>query len=142
MANRVRTHMDVDALPDAKLTPKHLTKQEFARRLYKLMMARGWRQSELARRAGLPRDSISTYVRGKSLPSPQNLLALAKALDMKPEDILPNHMESALENEDNPAFSMVQSDTRPGKAWVRVNRLVNFSTATKIAELLENDPAD
>lgn len=138
MANKVRTHMDVDSLSEPKMTPKHLTKQEFARRLYKLMIGKAWTQSELARQADLPRDSISTYMRAKSLPTPQSLQALAKAFGVKPEDLLPNHMESAM-SEENPAFSMQVSDSNPAKAWVRVNRLVNFSTATKIAELLEAD---
>lgn len=138
MPNKVRTHMDVDSMSDPKLTPKHLTKQEFAKRLYKLMITRGWRQSDLARQAGLPRDSISTYMRAKSLPTPQSLQALAKAFNTKPEDLLPNQLESAMD-EENPAFSMQASSANPGKAWVRVNRLVNFGTATKIAELLEAD---
>lgn len=138
MPNKVRTQMNVDSLSEKKMTPKHLTKQEFARRLYKLMMSKGWTQSELARRADLPRDSISVYARSKSLPTPQSLQKLAKAFDMPAEELLPNHMEHAMD-EETPAFSMQESSANPGKAWVRVNRLMNFSTATKIAELLEAD---
>lgn len=141
MPNRVRTHMDVDTATDGKMIPKHLTKQEFARRVYKLMIARGWTQSELARQSGLPRDSISVYVRAKSLPTPTSLQALAKAFGMPAEELLPNHLEHAMD-EENPAFSMQVSDSNPNKAWVRVNRLVNFSTATKIAELLETDASN
>ncbi len=138
MAKINHMQMNVDTSTDEKLLPKHLTKQDFARRVYKLMVARGWNQSELARRAGLPRDSISVYVRAKSLPTPQSLRALAKALGVDPADLLPNHIEHAMD-EESPSFDMKASNAQPNKAWVRVNRLVNFSTATKIAELLEAD---
>ena len=120
------------------MAPKHLTRQQFGRRLYQMMLARGWNQSELARQANLPRDSISTYVRGVALPTPKSLQALATALDTTPVDILPNAAESAID-EDNPSFEMKVSPSAPSTAWLRVNRLVSLSTATKIAELIEAD---
>lgn len=140
MANKVRTHISSDAPTDKKLTPKHLTKQEFAKRVYQLMLGKGWNQSELSRRSGLPRDSISVYIRAKSLPTPGNLQKLADAFGVKSDELLPNHLESAID-EDNPSFEMRVSTSLPSKAWVRVNRLVSMSTATKIAELLEADNA-
>lgn len=73
------TRFHVDSMPESSLTPKHLTKQEFGRRLYKFMMSRAWNQSELARQANLPRDIISTYIRGIALPTPKSLEALATA---------------------------------------------------------------
>lgn len=132
------TRFHVDELPDGHLAPKHLTKQQFGRRLYQLMLTRGWNQSELARQAGLPRDSISTYVRGVALPTPKSLQALAKALDMPAPEILPNAVEMALD-EDHPSLEIKVSPSAPNTAWLRVNRLVSLSTATKIAELLESD---
>ncbi len=141
MPNKVRTHMDADTMSDGKMMPKHLTKQEFARRIYNLMVGRGWTQSELARQADLPRDSVSVYMRAKSLPTPQSLQKLARALGVPAEELLPNHLEHAMD-EENPAFDMKVSNANPSKAWVRVNRLVNFSTATKIAELLEADASN
>ena len=132
------TRFHVDELPDGHLMPKHLTKQQFGRRLYQLMLARGWNQSELARQAGLPRDSISTYVRGVALPTPKSLQALSKALDMLPAEVLPNAIEAAVD-EDHPSFEMKVSPSAPSTAWLRVNRLVSLSTATKIAELIESD---
>lgn len=140
MANKVRTHILSDAPTDKKLTPKHLTRQEFAKRVYQLMLGKGWNQSELSRRSGLPRDSISVYMRAKSLPTPVNLQRLASALGVAPEELLPNRLESAID-EDNPSFEIRSPQGMPSKAWVRVNRLVSMSTATKIAELLEADNA-
>lgn len=134
---RIRSH--VGDLPTGGATPPSaLTKQEFGRRVYRLMMQKGWNQSELARQSGLPRDAISTYVRGQSFPTPKNLQKLAEALDSTPADLLPNYLESAID-EDFPSFEMKTSPSAPGTSWLRVNRLVEFKTAMAIAQLLMQD---
>lgn len=127
----------IDDLPEQE-TPKHLTRHEFGKRLYKLMLAKGWNQSELARQADLPRDSISTYVRGRVLPTPKSLRQLANALDCNPTDILPNAIEGPI-MEDPASFEMKVSVSDPRVAWVRVNRLVSLQTATDIARLIQED---
>lgn len=119
----------------ASLTPQHITKQEFGRRLYELMIRKGWNQSELARRARLGRDSISTYVRGVSFPDPKNLQALCEALDVSREELLPNAVESAMDRE-HPAFEIKQAHGDPSKVWLRVNRMVSAETAAQIFALL------
>lgn len=139
MAKRVRTFMaGGDSPTDEDLRPKHLTKQEFGRRLYKMMMAKGWTQSELARQAGIARDSVSTYVRGVSMPEPLNLQKLAKALDVSATELLPNTLESAID-EDVPSLELKISNANPTVSWLRVNRLVSTSTAVKIVEMLNAD---
>lgn len=137
MAKNVRTHIG-DSQTDPDLRPKHLTKQEFGKRLYKLMVAKGWHQSELARKAGVTRDSVSTYIRGVSLPEPGNLELLAKALDVDPVELLPNHIEAAIDN-DVPSLEMKVSASDPKIAWLRVNRLVSTATCVKVVELLGAD---
>ena len=137
MAKNIRTHIG-DSLTDQDLRPKHLTKQEFSQRLHRLMKAKGWYQSELARRAGVARDSVSTYMRGVSLPDPTNLEKLAKALGVETVELLPNHVEAAIDN-DVPSLEMKVSTSDPGLAWLRVNRLVSTATCFKIIELLGND---
>lgn len=136
MARSIRTHLPSDSGTPGTLIPKHMTKQEFGKRLYSLMLAKSWNQSELGRQSGLPRDSISTYVRGRSLPTPQNLEALAKAFGVESTELLPNYMEAALDA-DIPSLEMKSGDH--GMSWLRVNRLVSTATAIKIVELLEND---
>lgn len=145
MPRKVRTHMTTDDSSDSldqmsSLAPRSISRQAFARRLYQLMLKRGWNQSELGRQAGLPRDRISTYVRGAVLPTPQSLAALARAFNMSPHDLLPDHVESAIDA-DNPAFEMKVSPNDPSVAWLRVNRLVTLKTAVAVAELLEADNA-
>lgn len=140
MARKHRTHVPGEGAKETRLTPKHLTRQQFSKRLYDLMVSRHWTQSELARQAGLPRDSISTYIRGKSFPSPLSLQKLADAFGLEPDELLPNTIESAIDA-DNPAFEMKVSTNRPDLAWVRLNQLVSTSTAMKIVALLEEDDA-
>lgn len=141
MARKNRTHISDTALDSrSTLAPKHLTRQEFARRIYRLMLARGWNQSELARRADLPRDSVSTYIRAKVLPTPQSVQRLAAALGVTPEELLPNHVESAIE-EDTPSLEMKVSVNAPSKAWLRVNRLVSLATAARVIDLIEAENA-
>ena len=70
MAKRVRTHLS-DSQTDPDLRPKHLTKQEFGKRLYKLMISKGWHQSELARRADVARATACPPTSAASpCPSP------------------------------------------------------------------------
>lgn len=152
MANKVRSHLNpavfnkpskVKEEAEAArkiLTPKQIAKQEFGNRLYRLMLNKGWSQSELARRADLPRDLISTYVRGRSFPTPQSAQRLSKALGILPEELMPNHVSSAIE-EDNPAFDMKVSPNAPGHAWVKVNQLLRLETAVKIVQLIQEDAA-
>lgn len=135
MTREVRYHIGNG---NAEMAPKHLTKQEFGRRLFSLMIEKGWNQSELARQAGLPRDSISTYIRGRSLPTPQSLKKLGEALGVNREALLPNVVESAID-EDNPSLDMRVSPGRPNVAWLRVNRQVSLATAMKVTQLLVDD---
>jgi transcriptional regulator with XRE-family HTH domain len=141
MARDIKTHLPPNKLAKSPLIPEHLAKDEFARRLYRLMVEKGWRQADLARHAGLPRNAVSVYMRGASLPNPDSLKALAKAFDMEPGLLLPNYTESAIER-DNPELEFRVSPADPKKEWLRVNRLVTTSTAVKIMSLLEDDNAN
>ncbi len=120
------------------LAPRALTRQEFGRRLFKLINDRGWNQSDLAREAGIGRDSISTYVNGHTFPTPKNLRAMSEALGVEPHDLLPNEIMSAFDDE-HPAIELKQAAGHPGKAWLRVNRMMSFGTAARIVALIEED---
>lgn len=136
MAKSYRTHISPGKPAKLRLTPKHMTKDEFARRLYGLMVEKGWRQADLARHAGLPRNAISVYLRAASLPNPDSLKALAKALGVEPDILLPNYKESAIDR-DNPALEFRVSPADPKTAWIRINRSVSTALAIKIMSLLE-----
>lgn len=62
----------------------NIERMEFAKKLINLMRDKNLNQSDLARKSGLTRDAISTYVRARSMPEPLNLAKLAKALGVEP----------------------------------------------------------
>src|SRR5262245_21670163 len=76
--------------------PPSAIRLDFARRLQNALSDKGWNQAELARRVApllkesrIGRDNISKYVRGKVLPLPHALEAIAKVLGMESRDLLP-----------------------------------------------------
>jgi transcriptional regulator with XRE-family HTH domain len=129
------------AMP-AKPVQDHLMKHKFGNRLAKLMRDKNWTQSELARHSDLPRDSISTYIRGKVLPTALSLKKLAQALGTTPETLLPHYIERSM-NSDDPPFEIRASPEDPSKAWLKVNKLVKNDPARTIwQQLLQADDAD
>ena len=58
--------------------------QTFAAKLTAALDERGWNQSELARRAGLRRDAVSTYCRGSAVPAHESMTKLARVLGWTP----------------------------------------------------------
>lgn len=118
-----------------------MTKVEFGRRLQQVLHDRNWSQADLAcaveeatgKRMG--RDAISTYINARSFPTPASLNQLCKALDMTRDELFPNGSINATQDE-HPAFEMRAATGQPGRAWVRVNRMMSFETAAEIARLL------
>ena len=51
------------------------------------MHRHGWSQAELARKANMPRNCISLYARGKSIPSSEYATRLAKVLAVTPGEL-------------------------------------------------------
>lgn len=125
-------------LPDdatSVVSNRNMTKEEFAKRLYEQMTNKDWTQSQLARYSGLNRDAISTYVRGRSLPSPQNLAKLAKALDCKAEDLMPNYFEVAAAEQPT-KMELREVHGEEGLMWLKVNMRLPRATAIQIFMLL------
>jgi len=120
--------------------PRPASKAEFARRLYKLLLEKGWTQSDLARKARLPRDSISTYVRGVAFPSKLSLDKLAKALGVKTEELTPAGVE-VMDARVRSSIEIKAADGHPGMAWIKVDQMCSFKAALQIAEILNNDEA-
>lgn len=118
---------------------------EFGRRLRAAMIKAGFKtQSDLARKAEkfLPegqsygRDLISNYVKGNNTPRDDHLNALCRALNMKPEDLIPNNV--AWQEDPNPPLDIRSAGD--GSVWVRVNQRTTMDTAMKILALLNEVP--
>jgi transcriptional regulator with XRE-family HTH domain len=123
---------------DVSDSPQAIHRQEFGRRLQQKILSKGWRQSDLARATDIGKDSISHYVRGRSLPGPKALNTMAKALGVSVADLLPNAPAAAMD-EELPALELRQAAGHPGMVWLRVNRALSFAVAAKIIDLIQAD---
>jgi len=130
-----REHRSVSGAPPAAI------RMDFARRLQNAMNDKGWNQAELARRVApllkdsrIGRDNISKYVRGKVLPLPHALEAIAKVLGMDSKDLLPNRGTAATAEEHSP---LDVRDIGEGRVWLRVNQAVDWEIALEMLKLLK-----
>ena len=121
---------------DIDYSQKILTRQEFGRRLYNFMMQKRMSQSDLSRASGMGRDSISQYVRGRSVPSPKNLQKLCDALDVEPDVLFPNYdaQSNAVEN---PTFEMKSIEADAENFWLRINMKVPAEKALAVLQILK-----
>ena len=123
-------------------------KLAFGEKVRSLMNNLSLSQSELARQAGLRRDAISTYVRGKVWPDPANLRKLANALGVIPSDLIPGMSEieavgsrapgaarPVISAPTSPALQMDQ--VKPGVFRLRFDQVLPLSVATQIIALLQ-----
>lgn len=122
-----------------KPNDRDLLKAEFAQRLSRHLADKGWNQSDLARAAErfLPkgeefrRDNVSVYLNKMALPRPKQLNAMAKALGIDPNDLLPGH-----DHAEKLPYSMRNAD-EDGYSWLQVDMKVPMRTALAVLSLLE-----
>src|SRR5262245_35177263 len=128
--------------------PPVAIRMDFAKRLQDALSDRGWTQSELARRMApllkesrIGRDNISKYVRGKVLPLPAALEAMAKVLEVESKELLPSRATAGVSEELSP---LDVRDIGAGMVWLQINQAVEWPTALKILGILrgKTDGAD
>jgi len=130
-----KTRSEPSELTDVDLSVRVIRKQEFAKRLYKMLVARDMTQSELARKAEIGRDSISQYVRGMNVPQPKNLRKIADALKVEPEELFPNYEAASVEDElPEQNFKGVTGD--PDHMWVRLNIKLPKAKALEVMRII------
>ena len=91
----------------------------------------------MAREVGLGRDSISQYVRGRSIPSPANLDKLAKALNIEPEVLFPNY-DAQTNAVEEPTLEMKSIDNDAENMWLRINMKVSSEKALQVLKILKS----
>lgn len=121
--------------------------EQFASRLQQFRTEKGWSQSDLARevwgvtktKAGREvaknRDRISTYEMGKSWPDPHNLMKIADALSVPPEELAPDITASTIDRQ-NPELALTAVAGHSDKVHLKVNKLLPMNIATLIMQLL------
>jgi len=120
--------------------PPVAIRMDFAKRLQERLNDKGWTQSELARRMApllkesrIGRDNISKYVRGKVLPLPPALEAMAKVLGVESKDLLPTRATQGTADELSP---LDVRDIGAGRAWLQVNQAVDWDVALDVMKRL------
>ena len=122
---------------DVDYSQRILTRQEFGKRLYNFMMRKLMSQSDLARASGMGRDSISQYVRGRSVPSPKNIQKLCDALGIEIDDLFPNY-EAWPSTSASPTLEMKSIDAVVDKVWLRINMEVSTVKALEALKILKS----
>lgn len=122
---------------------KDTLRREFSNRLSAALAKKNWTQSDLAREAAkhssdkkFGRDLVSGYVRGKYMPHPLHLEAIAKALGMEKEILLPA-ANIARKGEPNPPQDL--RALGDGRASLRINQIVDMNVALKVLKLLNDE---
>lgn len=141
-----RSAKDWDAMVDddfatRRMVRKHLTREQFGERLFNLSVEKGWTQAELGRQADISRNAVSNYMRGNYLPDPVSLKKLAEALDVKPEDLLPNIVEAEVKMSRSDPVLEVRAAADPSSSWVKINRLIKTKHLPELLALLEKASA-
>jgi transcriptional regulator with XRE-family HTH domain len=63
-------------------------REQLGRRIKMLRVERGWSLKDLAKQSGISVSQLSSIERGAHMPSMESLLALARALETKPSELL------------------------------------------------------
>ena len=123
--------------------PPAAIRQDFARRLQNALNDKGWTQAELARRMApllkesrVGRDNISKYVRGKVLPLPPHLEAMAKALGIESRELLTSRGTQSGNEELAPRAMRYVGE---GRVWAQINQTMKESTALKLFQMLRDE---
>jgi transcriptional regulator with XRE-family HTH domain len=95
------------------------------------LTAKGWTQSELARRADVGKDMISTYVRGRHLPDANNAKKLADAFGITVEELFPEIAGADPTPIDTP-FELRAIPGTTDKVFVRVGIAMEMSHSDAI----------
>lgn len=116
-------------------------KRVLAQNLHRLRIGKGWSQSELARRAGLPRDMVSNYCKGKNIPTIDNLAKLAQALGVGESALLPD-VDMSILGGDEPMMSLNPIPGRAGTYRLLIDAPVTLDLGVRIMGMLRGEAAN
>lgn len=121
-------------------------KREFSGHLCKLFNNRlatdpDFSRGDVAGKSGLPKHTIAAFQVGRSLPTLEQLNALALAFDLSLEEFLPGELGNEMlltENLDPISFELIEiKGTETG--WLWVDKPVPMSIGRKVLALLSTD---
>jgi transcriptional regulator with XRE-family HTH domain len=77
--------------PEEKNTSRKDALRDLGRRIVRLREAKGWSQSDLADRMGVPGSRLSKWERGLNAPAFEDLPLLADTLDASLDEVIRGH---------------------------------------------------
>lgn len=116
------------------LDPKEALKKHVQELVLATMKRHDWSQSDMARQAGMPRNNISLYARGKSIPSYEHAVKLAKVLRVDPAE-LTGIAEARTKMEEDDAVD-VQS-TPNGKYLLTLRKELTAQQLSRVLQLVD-----
>ena len=126
--------------PNVGASPAEQRKRQFGAKLQSMLLERGLKQAELARKAKMGRDSVSVYIRGRSLPGPTHLHKLATALGVDADELLPGVVDSSVARTGGRSPLRIEEiPGKPSRAWLHVEREVSYDTAMAVLALLNKE---
>lgn len=146
------THRRLEHMPTRRRDPDREQRLEaFAQRLQREMTKKGWNGQDLAiaaskfvpdshkdkktgKRFELGRHLISAYLRAANEPTEANLIYIAKALGVKPVDLL----QPAPGEGDSPQYATATS-TLDGKTRLVIDAEVDAETALKVLKMIREN---
>ena len=111
-------------------------RQVFGKKLLDSIRDANMNQSDLARRLGLTKDAVSSYVRGRCLPKDETMVAICSELGIQEEDLLPRRYD---ESPNNPRIKLVSVGDNSGNYFLSINIVCSLEEAN---ELLSNVPRE
>lgn len=108
----------------------------FAAELFNVMTEKGFNQTELARKAGIPRDQVSRYFNADVLPGRKNQDRLAKALGVNRTDLLKTWNKERHKGE----YLSIRSASQDRVA-IEIKRTVSQEQASQIMQILGTESA-
>lgn len=131
--------------PDRMTMPTSQTvmaqRDEFRKRLYRLMLMKGINQTDLAEKIGVSRQTVNGYLRGRVLPEAPKRIALAKFFGVEEQDLVPGYDDIAQTRVPPapPTLRWRHGAKNDQVGYIEVNRWVSVATGLKIQELLSQD---
>jgi transcriptional regulator with XRE-family HTH domain len=125
-------------------SPRANVKHEFAARLQRALNQKGWSPAEFVRRVReripasirFEADTVSAYLRAKSLPTDVRLSAMADVLGISKMDLLPTRGRVFHRDQAISAQIKMLGD---GTAWVYLNPHMPVGKAKRIMDILSED---
>ena len=123
---------------------KETRMRDFAKRMQKAMVAKGWSQSDLARAAqkfmpegqDFGRHLINYYIRLRGLPTPIYLKALADALGVPPDELLPP--QDHWTTREFVGVQIASVEGSPDEVWLEYRGRMSMTKAIEVMKLVND----